>query len=196
LFDLGNVLVPVDFARCRQALSQVCAHPPEQVQRIVGRSGLPRRYEQGEVSTEEFFAETCRLLDMRVSLEKFCEVWGEIFAPQSIVPESLLASLGQSHRLVLLSNTNAMHFEQARARYPLLQHFHEFVLSYRVGAMKPQPRIYREAIAAAGCPPAECFFVDDLAENVAAAQREGMDAALFTSLEQLLADLQTRGIAC
>ncbi len=194
LFDLGNVLVPVDFRRCREALAEVCPHSPQDVQRIMGTSGLPRRYEQGEVTSEEFFETTCRLLDMQVTYEKFCAVWGEILSPDPLVPESLLESLAVSRRLVLLSNTNAMHFGQAEARYPMLRHFHEFVLSFRVGAMKPDPRIYQHAIAAAGCPPSECFFVDDLADNVDAARRAGIDAAVFTSLDQLHADLQLRGV--
>ena len=194
LFDLGNVLVPVDFVRCRAALAEVCVHPPKEVQRILVESGLPMRYESGEVSSADFFDATCRLLDMNVSYEKFAAVWGEIFAPEPLVPESLLEALRARHRLVLLSNTNDMHFTVAEARYPLLRHFDEFVLSYKVGAMKPQPRIYQLAIAAAGCAAEECFFVDDLEENVAAARREGIDAAVFTTLEQLRADLKFRHI--
>ena len=195
LFDLGNVLVPVDFIRCREALGEVCAHPPSEVQRILGASGLPKRYESGEISSEEFFATTCRMLNMEISYEKFAQVWGEIFAPEPLVPDSLLKSLRARHRMVLLSNTNDMHFTLAEQRYSLLKHFDEYVLSYRVGAMKPHPRIYQQAIAAAGCAPEECFFVDDLEENVAAARREGIDAAVFTSLDQLQADLLLRGAA-
>jgi glucose-1-phosphatase len=196
LFDLGNVLVPVDFVRCRAALSDVCVHEAAEVQRILAGSGLPKRYESGEVSSSEFFDATCRLLNMSVSYEKFAEVWGEIFAPEPIVPESMLAALHEHHRLVLLSNTNDMHFTAAEQRYKLLRHFDEFVLSYKVGAMKPDPRIYQRAIAAAGCPAEECFFVDDLPENVDAARREGIDAALFTTLAQFQADLRSRSIVC
>jgi putative hydrolase of the HAD superfamily len=194
LFDLGNVLVPVDFVRCRAALSEVCVHPPSDVQRILTSSGLPRRYESGEVSSAEFFDATCRLLDMELSYEKFVSVWGEIFAPDPIIPESMLAALHECHRLVLLSNTNDMHFTFAEQRYALLRHFDQFVLSYKVGAMKPDPRIYQRAIAAAGCSPEECFFVDDIKENVEAARREGIDAELFTTLAHFQADLRARGI--
>lgn len=194
LFDLGNVLVPVNFIRCREALAEVCVHPPKEVQRILGGSGLPRKYESGEVSSAEFFDATCRLLEMNVTYEKFTQVWGEIFSPDPIVPESLLEALRARHRMIILSNTNEMHFRLAEQRYPLLRHFDEFVLSYRVGAMKPDTRIYRSAVAAAGCPAEECFFLDDLTENVEAARGEGIDAALFTTLDQLHADLRARGI--
>jgi HAD superfamily hydrolase (TIGR01509 family) len=194
LFDLGNVLVPVNFIRCREALAEVCVLPPKEVQRILGESGLPKRYESGQVSSAEFFDTTCRLLDMKVSYEKFTQVWGEIFSPEPLVPETLLASLRARHRMILLSNTNDMHFTLAEQRYPLLRQFDEYILSYRVGAMKPDSAIYEKAIAAAGCAAGECFFIDDLPENVEGARRAGMDAALFRSLEQLQADLHLRGL--
>jgi len=68
------------------------------------------------------------------------------------------------------------------------------VLSYRVGALKPAPAIYREAIARAECRPEECFFTDDIADYVAAAKREGIDAVQFESCEQLERELTARGI--
>ncbi|GIS62999.1 MAG: hypothetical protein CM1200mP2_52240 [Planctomycetaceae bacterium] len=51
--------------------------------------------------------------------------------------------------------------------------------------MKPEPEIYRVAVAESGCEAEECFFVDDLAENVEAARREGMCGAVFVGVEPL-----------
>jgi len=195
LFDLGNVIIPVDFRRCHEALALVCPHSPESVPKILGKSGLPRRFEQGEVSAEDFVAETCRLLDMKINYEQFWDVWTRIFLPDTLIPESLLEGLRRSHRLLLLSNTNPIHFEVARERYPLMRHFDGFVLSYEVGAMKPAPQIYREAIARSGCRPEECFFIDDLAENVEAALQQGMDAVQFQSFGQLEEEMHGRGLA-
>jgi len=194
LFDLGNVIVPVDFSLCHQALSAVCPHPPQDVPRIVGGSGLAKKYEKGQIATEDFVQETCRLLDMNVSFEEFWELWGRIFLPETLIPESLFESLRQRHRLLLLSNTNAMHFRMAKERYPLLRHFDGYVLSYEVGSLKPAPEIYREAIARAGCGAEECFFTDDILGNVEAARKEGMEAVQFQSFDQLQADLRARGV--
>ena len=194
LFDLGNVIIPVDFRRCHEALAQVCSHPPERVPKILGKSGLPQRFEQGEISAEDFVAETCRLLDMTISYEDFWELWTRIFLPETLLPESLFEGLRSNYRVVLLSNTNPIHFEMAKQQYPHLRHFDDYVLSYKVGAMKPAPKIYQEAIARAGCNPEECLFTDDLAVNVEAARREGMDAVLFESSSQLEDELRARKI--
>ena len=194
LFDLGNVIIPVDFRRCHEALARVCPHPPESVPRLIGSTGLPRRFEQGEISAEDFVAETCRLLDMQISYEEFWDVWTRSFLPETLIPESLFEGLKRNQRLLLLSNTNCIHFEMAQRRYPLLRHFDEYVLSYEVGVMKPAPEIYHKAIARAGCHAEECLFIDDLAENVEAARKEGMEATQFHSLGQLQDDLRGRGL--
>jgi putative hydrolase of the HAD superfamily len=77
--------------------------------------------------------------------------------------------------------------------YPLLRHFDDYVLSYEVGAAKPEAKIYQEAIARAQCDPEECFFTDDMAVNVEAARAHGMDAVQFLSAEQLERELRARG---
>jgi HAD superfamily hydrolase (TIGR01509 family) len=195
LFDLGNVIIPVDFRRCHEALARVCPHPPESVPELISKTGLPRRFEQGEISAEDFVDEACRLLDMQISYDEFWDVWTRIFLPEPLIPESLLEGLRRNQRLLLLSNTNCIHFEMAQRRYPLLRHFDGYVLSYQVGVMKPAPQIYQEAIARANCRAAECLFIDDLAVNVEAARKEGMDAVLFLSLDQLHCDLRARGLA-
>ena len=68
------------------------------------------------------------------------------------------------------------------------------MLSYEVGALKPDDKIYREAIQRAGCRPEECFFTDDIAINVDAARNNGMDAVQFVSAAQLEGELKARGV--
>jgi putative hydrolase of the HAD superfamily len=117
-----------------------------------------------------------------------------MLAPEPIIPDSMLEGLARGRRLLLLSNTNIIHFAMIRERYSLLRHFHDMILSYEVGALKPSPRIYREAIARAGCQAEECFFTDDVAAFAEAARLEGIDAIQFKSLKQLQQDLGLRGI--
>ncbi len=58
--------------------------------------------------------------------------------------------------------------------------------------MKPSPRIYEKAIEAAGCAASECFFTDDIEENVEAAKQMGMDAVQFLSAAQIREELSRR----
>ncbi|HET9320837.1 MAG TPA: HAD family phosphatase [Bryobacteraceae bacterium] len=194
IFDLGKVLIPFDFTRGYRGLEKLCGVPAAEIPRRLASTDLVHRFESGLVEPEDFVAELSRVLDLHVSYDQFCEIWSSIFLPDPLIPESLLAGIRQRFRLLLLSNTNAIHFEMLERTYPLLRQFHDKVLSYRVRAMKPSPAIYREAIARAACRPEECFFTDDIADYVAAAQREGMDAVQFESRAQIERELLARGI--
>ena len=63
----------------------------------------------------------------------------------------MLEGLRRRYHLVLVSNTNALHFEMIRETYAhLLRHFDDLVLSYEVRAMKPQPEIFQAALELGG----------------------------------------------
>jgi putative hydrolase of the HAD superfamily len=193
LFDLGNVLIPFDFKRGYRALEGLCPHPAHEIPKRIAPTGLVDRFERGYIEPRDFVEQLSAAIDLRVAYDGFCEIWSSIFM-ETPVPESMLESLASRYRLVLVSNTNAIHFEMIRERYPLLRHFHDFVLSYKVHAMKPQAEIFHTAIERSGCRADECFFIDDIAANVEAARRLGMDALQFESLDQLQREMRLRGI--
>lgn len=194
LFDLGQVLAPFDLERGLRALAPHCPHPPQEIQRRIAASGLLRPFEEGRIGPREFARRLSEALDLRVSYEQFCELWSSIFLPETPVPETLVEALARRYRLLILSNTNVIHYRMIRERYPILRHFHDAVLSYEVGAVKPDERIYREALRRAGCSPEECFYTDDIPEYVDAARRLGMIAVRFQSAEQLARDLEAHGV--
>jgi len=195
MFDLGGVIVPLDFSRAFAALQRECPYAAEEIPEKIGSSGLIEPFEMGQMEPEEFFRRMRGVLRMNdIDFPRFCDVWSSIFPPHTLVPESLLEALRGRYRLLLLSNTNAIHFPMIRKNYPLLRHFDDYVLSYQVGALKPSPRIYQEAVARAACPPGECFFTDDVLANVEAARDQGIDAVQFTSCAQLQEELRARGV--
>jgi FMN phosphatase YigB (HAD superfamily) len=147
------------------------------------------------MSNEEFYRRFCAALQMDgVSFAEFRGLWGDMFEPTPLLPERMLEGLSARHRLILVSNTNDLHFRRIQQQYPLLGHFHECVLSYRVGAMKPAVEIYQEAIRLAGCAATECFFTDDIAANVEGARRLGIDAVLFRGERDFKSHLARRGV--
>ncbi len=194
IFDLGKVLIPFDFSRGYRAMEKFCDYPAAEIPKRIAATGLVHRFETGLVEPRDFVEQLSRMLDLRVTYEQFCEIWSSIFLPDTLVPESLLAGIGERYRLLVLSNTNAIHFAMVRQRYPILRHFHDLVLSYEVKAMKPSPAIYREAIARAQCLPEECFYTDDIPAYVEGARREGIDAVQFESCAQLERELAAREI--
>jgi putative hydrolase of the HAD superfamily len=192
-FDLGRVLIHFDFVRGYRRLENLCPHPAAEIPRRLAGTGLVERFETGLVEPRDFVSQLSGILSLDLDYDRFCEIWSCIFT-DTLVPDSLVESLASRYRLVLLSNTNAIHFEMVRRTYPILRHFHELVLSYEVKAMKPNPAIYRAAIEKAGCRPEECFYTDDIADYVEAGRREGIDAVQFQNADQLQGEMRARGI--
>lgn len=194
LFDLGRVLIHFDFHRGYRALEGLCPYTAAEIPRKLAGTGLVERFETGLIEPREFVEEMSRILELRVDYAQFSEIWSCIFTHE-LLPESLLEALRRRYRLVLLSNTNALHFEMLRGSYAhLLRHFDELVLSYEVKAMKPREEIFRAAVAAAQCRPEECFYTDDIAAYVEGARKLGIDAVLFESREQIEGAMRARGI--
>jgi putative hydrolase of the HAD superfamily len=194
VFDLGKVLIHFDFKRGYRALEGLCPHPAEEIPRKLAGTGLVERFETGLIDSGEFVAEMSRILDLRVDYDRFSQIWSCIFTHE-LIPESMLEGLHRRYRLVLLSNTNALHFDMLRVAYRhLLRHFDRLVLSYEVKAMKPREEIFRAAVDAARCRPEECFYTDDIAAYVEAARRIGIDAVQFESCAQIEAAMRDRGI--
>lgn len=194
IFDLGKTLVPFDLERGFKELERYCPRPAEDLRRILLGSDLPVRFERGELTPEEFVREVSALLEMQAGPEAFSDAWNSIFLPEPLIPDLALELLHTRHRMLLLSNTNVLHFEWIAARYPLLRHFDHFVLSYKAGAVKPQRAIYEEALRHAQCAPEECFYADDIPAYVEAAKALGIDGVVFESWELLQGELARRGV--
>ena len=193
LFDLGNVVIPFDFKRAYAKMAELCGCSAEEVPARIRATGLVAPFEKGEMEAEEFVRKFSAALNVNITYQEFCDWWSSVFLPETLVSEEFLEDLGRRHRLLALSNTNAIHFAMVKEGYPLLRHFDGYVLSHEVGAAKPEAKIYREAIARAECCAEECFFTDDLAVNIEAARAHGMDAVQFFSAEQLEGELRARG---
>ena len=194
IFDLGRVIIPFDFSRGYAEIEKACGMPAAEIPKRIGSTDLVKRFETGLVGNKEFVAEISRMLGLKVSYREFCEMWSAIFLPETLIPESLLEGLKKHYRLLLLSNTNGIHFDMVRERYPLLRHFDHYVLSHEVKAMKPAPAISQAAIEQAQCLPGECFFTDDIEMYVEGARKAGIDAVQFTGLEALEKEMRARGI--
>ncbi len=194
LLDLGNVIVPFDFSIVYKRLHDYCGLEPEVLRQQIHQTGLIPLFETGGIEPREFVRGLSDAVGLEIDYQQFCDIWNSIFSRETLIPDSLLKDLHVRHRLILVSNTNAIHFEMIRATYPIMKHFDGWILSYEVGAMKPALAIFEAAVRAAGCGPTECFFADDIEAYVAAAGAMGIKASVFHGYERLQNDLLRAGI--
>ncbi len=193
-FDLGNVLAPFDFTRAFASLEAASPLSILEMRERLKTTTLINDYECGRITDEAFVDAMRSTLQLDVTFEQFDVIWNSIFLPPTLVPESLLLDLRERYTLLLLSNTNGLHFRFLEKHYPHVAHFHHLVLSHEVGAEKPDPAIYLRALETAGVAPGEAFFTDDLQPNIDAARALGIDAEQFVGVPALEDHLRGRGI--
>ena len=178
ILDLGNVIVPLDFPAAYRAIAPRCGLEPADVPKRLGSTDLVTRFESGHIDPFIFYKESLALLGLSMSYEEFSSVWSAIFVKETFIPEQMLVGLSERYRLLLLSNTNALHIPFLRTNYPLLRHFHHQILSHEVKALKPHAAMYRAALERAVGQPEECFFTDDILAYVEGARLLGRSQAV------------------
>jgi glucose-1-phosphatase len=194
LFDLGKVLIDFDFERGIQRFAASCTVSRADFERVIWDKNWIRRYERGEISTDQYLRHLRENAGLRMELEEFHDVWSSVFLPDQIMPDELLHSLSQRYPLILVSNTNESHVAFISKRYKVLGFFRHRIFSHEIGALKPDPRIYEAAIAASGKQPQALFFTDDREENIEAATKLGIRAHHFRSVSGLVEALKEHGV--
>src|SRR5579884_809488 len=117
-------------------MERLCGHPIEEIRRRLRTTDWVTELESGRMHPEEFVRRISGLLELNTTYAEFSELWCSVFLPDPLIPDSVLNAIHKNHRLLLLSNTNEIHFSMIERTYPILRHFDDRVLSYRVGAMK------------------------------------------------------------
>ena len=194
IFDIGRVLIRVDISRAMDGLASGLSLTPQDVWSAIEKDPRWLDWQEGRISTRDWHLHLAERLGSSLTFEEFSEVWNRALDPNPIHSESFLEKLSKNYRLALLSNTDPIHMSNEEARFPFFRLFPIRIYSYRVGASKPDPAIYREALQACQVRAEEAVYIDDIAAYAEAAQRLGMSGIVFQSPEQLQSDLRKLGI--
>jgi putative hydrolase of the HAD superfamily len=194
IFDLGNVIVSFNHRKIVEKLQDICEKASDEIFAKAISSTLVQDYNLGKITSKEFSSAINTALELKMDFADFSQAWNYAFAPEPIISEQFIRKLSANYRLLVLSDTNELHFDFIRKNFPILDHFNDFVLSHKVGAVKPSAEIFRAVMEKAECLPEECIFIDDIEKNVEGARINGINALQFISVEQLEADLRARNL--
>ena len=195
LFDLGRVVLDVDFNRTLQHWAHCAGCEPEPLVRRFQSDELYRRHERGEISDEVFFAGLRSSLGIDLTDAQFIEGWNAIFVGEMPGINTLLARAAKRLPLYAFSNTNALHVAYFSYRYAeLLRHFRQIFLSSSIGLRKPDGEAYDHVVQAIGVPAERIVFFDDLDENIEGASRRGLKAVRVRSSDDVARALAALGI--
>jgi glucose-1-phosphatase len=195
IFDLGGVLIEFDFDRANQRTAKIVNLPPQEVRRRILTCDAFFKYECGQVSDREFHACVEQALQHAVPYETFHELWNHIFIGEIGPTVTLVSQLrDMGLKIGILSNTNAIHFEYLRKTMRVLNELDHVYASHEIGCRKPHESSYRHVLAKMGVPAQRSVFVDDLAENIAAAKAVGMHGVHATDPQAVRRGLEALGV--
>jgi HAD superfamily hydrolase (TIGR01509 family) len=195
LFDLGRVVLEIDF---NKVVACWAGHAGCEPAHLVGRfspDDVWRRHERGEIDDGEFFAALRASLGIEITDTQFLEGWNAIFTGEMPGIAPLLARAAKRLPLYAFSNTNRPHVEHfSKAYADVLGHFSEIFLSSTIGLRKPDAAAYDHVVQAIGVPASRIVFFDDLAENIEGARARGLTAVHVTSPDGVSKALAALGI--
>jgi len=194
VFDLGKVLVDFDYSIVANRLEPYCTCPGHEIKPLMHQDHLLYRYEEGLMSTREFFEAVKEETGFNGTFEQFCEAFSDIFTP---IPEmvKLHAEIREMDLFTcILSNTNELAIEQIRRNFPFFRNFDGYVLSYEHRALKPNPPLYRQVEQLTGRKGKEIIYIDDRPENIVTGQEMGWICILHDCPAQTRAMLFQTGL--
>ena len=195
LFDLGRVVIDIDFGRTLRCWADHAGCEPAQLVERFSHDELYRRHEKGEVSDAVFFAGLRASLGIDLSDAQFIEGWNAIFVGEMPGINPLLARAARHLPLYAFSNTNVPHVAHFSVRYAeVLSHFREIFVSSAIGLRKPDAEAYDHVVKAIGLPAERIVFFDDLAENIEGARACGLKAVHVSSPDDVARALEALGI--
>ena len=171
LYDIGRVLLDFDFeGSLTRLLPADCPDPEARLARLLDRKDA---FESGAIAADDYIDWALQVLDSGSTPEQFRDAWRNIFTPNQPMWDCVRKLAGRGHRLILFSNTNAIHCPWVFEAFPEFDLFDAAVLSFEAGAIKPEPPIYQHAIRVHDLVPSDTLYIDDLPANIATGREFG-----------------------
>jgi len=191
VFDLGNVILPFEHRQVAVKLHETSRiqdrfTPDGLFEFLFDRDrGLVNPYEEGLMSSVDFFAKLREKYKLELEFEEFQDIWNIIFEENTEVNDIITYLKNKGFPVFLLSNTNELHFSYIMERYPIVHSLDEWILSYEVGAKKPKQKIFDTVFEKTDIIRGEVLYIDDVPEYVEAAKTYGLQGLVFKNAKDI-----------
>lgn len=183
IFDLGGVILNIDYKRTISAFHDLGIQDFETKFSQLQQIDLFDAYEKGEISSQVFRSGIRSAFDNPLTDSEIDVAWNAMLLDLPKERLELIRSLAKTKRITLLSNTNEIHISSFY-RTILDQHgltdlsgyFLKVYYSFELGMRKPEARIFKHVLAAHEFNPEETLFIDDSIQHVKAAKALGIRA--------------------
>jgi putative hydrolase of the HAD superfamily len=187
--DFGGVLVRTEDRAPRQRQAEKLGMTSRDLEKIVFESESAQQASTGKIKEDDHWqAVAKRLRVSRLEADKIIE---QFFSGDrtDLALTNFLRSLRPEYKVCLISNAwSGLRAFITGQKFDDI--FDAMVISAEVGLVKPDPHIYRLALAKLGAQPEESVFIDDVAINVEAARSVGMSGIIFTQPKKVMDELE------
>ncbi len=185
IFDLGNVLVGVDFEKTRKLILS------EGVSKASYNSFFNetnrKKFEAGKIKSREFIDNAYRTFGRKIPKTKLRLLFQDMFFEKPDMKKFLKKISGSGKfRIYLMSNTNPLHFNYIRKKFAYVNLVDRLILSYRLKLLKPGAGIYKAVLNKYELKPEETLFIDDLKANCETAEKFGIHAIHFKNYKNFV----------
>ncbi len=186
VFDLGNVLIDIDFYRCARLWADRSGVPAETLASRFRIDDAYRAFECGRMPPSAYYDSLRRQLGLDLTDDDMRAGWQTIIRDEKPGIRDCLNKLACHYPLYVLTNTNAEHESVwEETHQTLLSIFQELFVSSRMGCRKPDVATYQKVARSIGLPCSRILFFDDAEENVRGAVKAGMPAIQVQNVDTI-----------
>jgi glucose-1-phosphatase len=195
LFDLGGVLLDIDFHRALDAWAPHSRLAPERLRAAFRFDEHFHGHETGALDDEGYFGHLRQVLALDCDLPAVQAGFNAILVGEIEETVQLLEAIRQRVPCYAISNTNPAHLAEIARLFPrFLGRFRRVFASHQIGERKPHPAAFDFVLREIGVPAAQVLLFDDLPANVEAAQALGVQAVLVRRPEDVREALVASGV--
>jgi putative hydrolase of the HAD superfamily len=186
LFDLGGVVIDIDFGRMFARWAAHAGLPPDALRARFSFDAFYDRHERGQIQAAEYFASLRTSLALTLTDEQFADGWTSIYVGEVPGIATILNTLEGRVPLYAFTNSNPTHKRHTFSAYAeTLKPFRRVFVSSDLGCRKPEPAAFEAVAEAIGVPLERILFFDDTLVNVEGAQAIGMQAVHVKSVQDI-----------
>ncbi|MEA1874677.1 MAG: HAD family phosphatase [Bacteroidota bacterium] len=182
IFDLGNVLLPIDFNAPVKAFQAIGLTDFDRLYGEIQQVDLFNLLETGKISESTFRNEMRRISGLNWTDQQIDDAWSAIILDFRASTFSMLERLAVSYNLYLLSNSNSIHFTRYNQQvidkfHPdgLNAYFKKAYYSHKMGLRKPDTEIFHAVLRDGDIKANDCLFIDDNEANIISAKALGFN---------------------
>ena len=186
LFDLGGVVIEIDFNRVFSHWALSSNQSLEIIRSRFAFDSNYERHERGEINALEYFASLRNSMGINIPDEEFIAGWNSLYVGEMPGVSTLLSKVAEKLSIYAFTNSNSTHqLVWSKKFKQVLSLFREVFVSSEIGKRKPEPAAFHAISKDIGVKPENILFFDDSLENIVGAEKVGMQTVHVSSPQDI-----------